>query len=71
MLEELACGDRILAAGTGMNYQGMPVSAAALQAQRSRGAALLTVVPLLHKRQTVQNYLAVDLQHAGRSESAE
>ena len=35
MLEELACGEGILAAGTGMHYQGMPVSAAALQAQKS------------------------------------
>ncbi len=64
MLEELACGEGILAAGTGMNYQRMPGSAAALQPQKSsRGVALLTVVPLLQKRLVVQNYLAVDLQH--------
>ena len=39
----------------------MPVSAAALQAQKPRGAALLTVVPLLRRRLAVQ--IAVDLQH--------
>ena len=61
MLEELACGEGILAAGTGMHYQGMPVSAAALQAQKPRGAALLTMVPLLYRRLAVQ--IAVDLQH--------
>ncbi len=64
VLEELACGEGILAAGTGMHYQGMHVSAAALQARKSsRGAAVLTIVPLLQKRLIVQNYLAVDLQY--------
>ena len=41
MLQELACGEGILAAGAGMNNQGMPVSAAALQAQNSSREAVL------------------------------
>jgi len=41
MLKELAGGKWIMAAGTGMHYQGMPVSAAAQQAQLSSRQAIL------------------------------
>ncbi len=44
MLEELACGEGILAAGTGMHYQRMPVCGAALQAQNSSTEALLCLL---------------------------